>query len=191
MKRCPHCDKQIRVNINFEIEASFVDEDADGFDWKERLEPHEITIVETAMSTGIYKAYASAVERSAPNQETPPKATPAGFLRFLRLAVPKIVPRWALDQFIREFRPAQVQVMASNGVGMVLADNSVRWFFPSCLTMGQQIKDLTGKKKGRLDADPEQFNTWIRTRNGYVFGPGAMLSALAGARPGDLALRGM
>lgn|SRR5262245_456654 len=177
--QCPHCHQDIDINLGIDINAVTV-----GGTKKEtqtRYSGEETAILNDAEATGILEAFREAW--NAHNIQSPlihASSVGDAFLKYLKLAVPKRVPSFVIETYVKEF-PGHLFFTAAQGVVSVISDGRLRAFFPQLFALGAKIGRLGsngGGITGRLPADEARFSEWIRTKHGYVVGHGLFFEAM-------------
>lgn len=198
---CPHCGQGIRVFMSTKLRKTSdpVPLERDPVrraafkelqQAKTEFQPADLELIERFKADGLFEPFATAVKAQSGVHQ------PASMERFLLLFLEKAravaVPQFALEKFRNDFPRSTITVLSSDGVCAVLANGVIRLFLPSKLVKGLKIKSInTGAVKGRTLAPEQEFQEWIRTRNGYVAGKGAMFTELVGRQPGHFALPGL
>lgn len=189
---CPHCQGTVDVMVQIGLAGDLLPA-RDGTGTRPGAAPEtsgrsgsETAFLEDSKKNGVFTAFEEAMRAGRPSANLPVDASGL-FLLFFQKATRKAIPYFALEQYKREFRPAQIEVWGAEGVAAILADTFVKAFVPYSLLRGSQVKSLSGKLKARADIDEEKLVEWIRTKHGYVVGRGAFFEAMQKKSRGDFA----
>lgn len=168
---CPHCQNAVSVTLSAKVTVA--DAAEKGIESSNGLTEAQKQLLKDARSQGLFEAFSTVVRRVKRDQV--PRQMEKFFLQFFKAAAPKKVPAHMLRALILAFPGTRIEFRANEGVGVVLADGLVRAFVPQSYVMGQRVPGASGV---RLRADEDGFDDWIRTRYGFVAGPGPMFQAL-------------
>jgi hypothetical protein len=127
--------------------------------------PEEEAVLTAAEQHGVIPAFETAARACS---GTPPKNMLSFFLTFLKTAVPRTVPPFAMEVFRRHLGPGHMEVWGAQGMLAVSLDQKLRLFIPLAHVSGAAVKNLGGKFKGRLTAEPEVTEAWVKGKHGYV-----------------------
>lgn len=185
---CPHCANPIEITLRTEIVGVDIPDDPLKIGWRSMLTPDQLAIVELVEKSGMLKAFEDVVQRVHPPSHLP-KDIARFFLTFLRSVVQKRIPTATLFQFRKAFQGTNVEFWTAQGVGVVIADKSLRAFFPLTAVFGKSIRAF-GKKSGtafQIPPDEKELSEIIRTRFGFVSGKGVFFDAMRKKSIGEFA----
>jgi hypothetical protein len=166
---CPHCEQEIRLHLSVEVSGVGKWEGYDdGRAWTDGMSDEQIALVNAAQESGLFKAFSEAVlSRTAVAGQ--PKSLERFLITFFKTMRQNRVPLFVLQHYVREFgRNESIEVWSAQGLCAVIAGRSVRCFVPIDVFKGAAISSLTGKNTSRIGGDEESFQSWVKTRHGYV-----------------------
>lgn len=166
---CPHCHKPIKVKVSTEIlEVSSLTEEEGNIDWTYGLTQEQKEVVQIAKDTGVLSAFELTVREVKTHQF--PRNIERFFLNFFKTAVPKVIPKFALDYFIHEFAGARIEFWTAQGIGAVVADGVIHTFIPAELVTGRKARITAGRGRARLcaPADEGDLREWMARRRGRL-----------------------
>lgn len=165
---CPHCHETIKVVFQTRImEITKAEDEVGNIDWTADLTKEQLDILDVAREHRIVQAFEIAA-RVVKTADQFPKNMERFFLTFLRTAIPKTIPRFALDAFRKMYGDARISFIISQGIGAVLADGKLRLFIPQTYVMGKVLSGSKGRV--RTSADENEFILWIRNPAAWVVG---------------------
>lgn len=189
---CPHCKGAIKVRLSpadvSDVHPRIIageQEEAtrpDGREvWLSSLDPHSRAIIQMADTAGLLPPFTAAFE-AAHNMR--PRFPEKSFLGWAKLAIPKIVPGFAVDHYTNEYG-GNISFVGHQSIMAVLSNTVIVEFLPSREAMGEKRK--IGNVRVAATPTLEQLKAWTRTRNGYVAFRGALFDELKGKAAGEFA----
>lgn len=161
--RCPHCNGLVKISVSTEIRL--VEPSADAKNSLAGFKEEDLQIIIMIQDSGIFEVFEEVLREV--KKDHMPNNVPAFFLSFIRKAIPRIIPKWALDTFVKETN-AHIDFRATEGIGVVLADGFIHRFVAADSVLGKQIRSSSGKSKAKIGANQNRFEVWTKTRFGYV-----------------------
>lgn len=191
-RTCPHCRVAIQLQLEIKIIGvqvlpSHIAPAEDSQQVKGTRMAQEYYISQLR-EDGVVKAFEEAL--SVANAESMPNDIVGALLAYLNGATQiEKVPRFVLHEFAREFPRHFVTFWQYNGIVGVKAGRELRWFVPAYYINGRNsnTKGKGGGLRLRTEPRPAQVQEWVKTRNGYVVGRGALHAELSGKRAGHFA----
>lgn len=184
---CPCCNADLKLEIATQItvrEYAPAAKDGPIEAFVERqLKPSKDVLARTAVErqvlysankSGLIDALTQALSQSTELFSTSmPKDVEQFFLNWLRAAKQKMVPPFALSRCLKEFG-GRITFIAAQQIIACLSDGKIRCFMPMSLVAGAPIRSITSSNlKGRVEASELEFDSWIRTKHGYVAAAGS------------------
>ena len=142
----------------------------------------EQDVLAGARRAGLLEPFAQTVAFT--KQDQVPKDMDAFFLTFVRGLTQRLIPQYAMEAFNTLFDYRPLEYHTCQGIGVVIVDGYMRLFVPNTQVVGTAVRSLNNHgSKGvrralKVDDGKEKLREWIRTRWGYVAGPGALFAHL-------------
>ncbi|MDO8575457.1 MAG: hypothetical protein Q7R78_02025 [bacterium] len=169
---CPHCQKTVEIRAFLKPSTVAVKPEMPGAlrDPLQDLTPDQLKMVVTAKENGIMEKFRECVEFVKQGQT--PKSMERFFVTVLKTSQVKTVPRSALAVFDNLSDHGEVQYFTSQGVGIVIANGSIRAFVPNSLVFGSsvKIKARGGGIKTLSPYDETTLTDWFDAKRFFSLG---------------------
>jgi hypothetical protein len=145
-------------------------------------------LIDEFKANGVLDAFLQALTSATGHV---PAAAGRYFLNWLKAAEKVSTPQFALRQcLLDEEKDAagDLELWSFQYVALVVADGAMRHFIPMSLVKGKRLEGLAPGAAG-LEVRRHYANVgeWVKTRNGYVAGRGALFDAIKSRAAGDFA----
>lgn len=146
---------------------------------------------EYAKSVGVFDAFVTTVKTATPHN------VPANLERYFsmwltrahKVKTPQFAIRPCLDESERE---GDLELYAFQNMAAVVRDGYLHSFLPYQFVKGQEIAPtLSANGNGIQKTDHLTLPVWVKTRNGYVLGKGALFQELRGKAAGAFDTTGL
>jgi hypothetical protein len=146
---------------------------------------------EIAKSTGIYDAFVTTMKTSTPHNV--PADLERYFSMWLKRSQKVKTPQFAIRPCLEAAeREGDLELYAFQNIAAVVRDGYLHSFLPYQFVKGQSIAaTLAANGNGIQKTEHLSLPQWIKTRNGYVAGKGALFQELRGKAAGDFASTGI
>lgn len=190
---CPCCGERIAIDVSLTINSlgkagPYEKPDKaikEPVKVKSKFNENEQKIIIFAKNNGLLEALEK-VAKIAKTEQLPMDMEKF-FITVLKTSVQKVIPKFALNIFAREFG-GKIDFYASQRIGMVLSDGTIRLFIPTQLVGGVKVRGIVSNKRINLSADEDQLNRYIKTKFGLVSGKGAMFEMMRNKSIGDFCM---
>lgn len=183
---CPHCLKQVTVQIGAKVEAVCAGEDISVNDkfllWRSSLDSGEIAMLQLAKESGTLDALKQALERSDIDM---PGNIDKFFLYFLMRSQQVAIPRDSL-QFLLNIFPGRIEVWRYQAIVGILCNKQLVMFAPFIAMRGKSKE--SGGLTGLTIDHMAMLQNLVKTKWGYVpAGGGLFAKELKKKQFGDFA----
>lgn len=182
---CPHCNATLQLRCNMQIIDAVQwipdraeDDASDAAQTPPVLKPSysadgmteaEVETIKECSRKGVLRAFTEVMQYEYGGASHAPKRVERTFLSFLRQAVQrKDMPRSIRAPFARQFPNAQIEFWGAIRVAAVTVNGEIHRFVPARVLRKSNSSPVMAAAAA---ADPDgtrNFQSWIRTRNGYV-----------------------
>lgn len=171
---CPHCSQPIRFDLGVRlVSVSKPDDEAlCASSNRSKLSESQQSVLKFLDQQGILSSF-EAVVRFVRHEQTPTDIG-AFFFEFMKTARPIKVPPVVLETLIAEFPNERIEVWSSQGIAVIVTRGLMRCFIAQKVVQGIRIKG----SRLRTSVDTTMINDWIRTKFGFVAGPGPFLEEI-------------
>ncbi len=155
---CPHCQKPILLVMD-SWHAELSNGELMKKDYLKDLSPEQLKLLEYAQRTNLVESFRKCVAFARAEQI--PKSIERFFITIMRTAVPKAVPRFALERFMTLCGlGVHVEFYTSQGIGIVVGGGQIRAFVPTELVLGKKL-DFQGAVHLRPRATEADLDDWL------------------------------